>query len=243
MTSPTFFTVIADFKSVVVDLASDVDADPTLGPITAKVTFTPQLNSGDVILATDASPRPIGYIAAPIVARIDTDGKLKLRVAPDGDRDDFANVAAFPATGNTAKVYFAINTQTFYRWNGSAYVETYPYAAVRLLANTPLLNLDGPLMYKVSFSDVVYNGAPGYIKAFTFEAPTYDQEVFLIGLMPEPGSTTAQGLNAPMLKSAYFNGDGELVFVNADDSLLEPIEIPDGVLVLSDNGDSTWSVQ
>jgi hypothetical protein len=187
MANPTYFTVVADFKSVVVDLASDVDADPQLGPVTAKVTFTPVLANGDVILAGDATPRPTLFVPAPIVARIDTDGRLKLRVAPDGDRDDFANIAAFPGTGNTAKVYFAINTQKFYRWTGSTYAETYPYAPVRLLADTPLLDLASDLYYRVTFSEVVFNGASGYINGFTFEAPKTDSELNLVYVARVPG--------------------------------------------------------
>jgi hypothetical protein len=210
MTAPTFFTVVADYKSVVVDLASDVDADPQLGPITAKVTFTPVLAKGDVILATNASPRPTGYLAAPIVARIDADGRLKLRVEPDGDRDDFATTAAFPATGTTAKVYYAINTQTFYRWTGSAYAVTYPYAAVRLLADTPLLELDGDLYYRVSFSEVVFNGQSGYISPFVFQAPTTDVELNLIEVTPVPGElASGQTKIAP---GAVRLDDGDIVF-------------------------------
>jgi hypothetical protein len=241
MTTPTYFTVIADYKSVVVDLASDVDPDPQLGPITAKVTFTPILNQGSVIRATEASPRPTGFVAAPIVARIDTDGRLKLRVEPDGDRDDFANFAAFPATGLAAKVYYAINTQTFYRWTGSAYAVTLPYAEVRLLADTPLLELASPLFYRVVFSEVVLNGTNGYIAPFTFQAPTYDSTVSLVTVMPASGQSTGQGINAPMLLGAEFDENDDLVFINADGSLLEPIEIPDGVVVFVDNEDSTWS--
>ena len=32
-TAPTYFTVVADYKSVVVDILSDPDFDPQLGPI------------------------------------------------------------------------------------------------------------------------------------------------------------------------------------------------------------------
>jgi hypothetical protein len=235
MTAPTFFTVVADYKSVVVDLASDVDADPQLGPITAKVTFTPVLAKGDVILATNASPRPTGYLAAPIVARIDADGRLKLRVEPDGDRDDFATTAAFPATGTTAKVYYAINTQTFYRWTGSAYAVTYPYAAVRLLADTPLLELDGDLYYKVSFSEVIFNGQNGYISPFVFQAPTTDTELNLIEVTPVPGElASGQTKIAP---GAVRLEDGEIVFSFAG------VDIPNAIpfepsFTVSEIGDS-----
>lgn len=243
MTDPTFFTVIADFKSVVVDLITDPDTDPQLGPVTAKVTFTPIFTgNGNVILAADAAPRPTGYIPAPIVGRIDADGRLKLRVEPDGDRDDYSSVSNFPAVGKPSKVYFAVNTQTFYRWNGSTYVTTYPYTPVRLLADTALLQLPNNLYYQVSFSDVVFNGKPGYIRPFTFQAASDDYEINLIDVMPGPSQPFGAGANAPMLAGAEFDENDDLVFINADQSELSPIEIPVGTLVLIDNSDSTWSV-
>ena len=223
MTAPTFFTVVADFKSVVVDLEADVDPDPQLGPVTGKVTFTPVLANGDLILATNASPRPTMYVPAPIVARIDTDGRLKLRVEPDGDRDNYANLAAFPATGNTAKVYFAIDTQTFYRWDAgsSQYIEDYPYAQVRLLADTALLELESDLYYRVSFSEVVFNGSPGYIKGFTFQAPTSDTELNLVEVARVPGQP-AVGITK-IAPGAVRAEDGNLIFSFGGVDLDEPV--------------------
>lgn len=241
MTNPTYFTVIADFKSVVVDLASDVDPDPQLGPVTAKVTFTPVLNNGDVILATNASPRPTVFVPAPIVARIDTDGRLKLRVAPDGDRDDYANLAAFPATGNIAKVYFAIDTQTFYRWipGSSQYVADYSYAQVRMLADTGLLELDSPLYYKVTFSDVVYNGGPGYINSFTFQAPTSDTELNLVEVLRQPGQP-AVGITK-IAPGAVRAENGNLIFSFNGVDIPEPVPYADVNVTMSatDINDST----
>jgi hypothetical protein len=66
--------------------------------------------------------------------------------------------------------------------------------------------------------------------------------VSLIEVMPPPNKITASGINAPMLQSAYFDTDGRLVFVNADGTVLSPIEIPLAATVFVDNGDSTWSV-
>jgi hypothetical protein len=233
MANPTYFTVVADFKSVVVDLDTDVDPDPQLGPVTAKVIFTPVLNNGDVILATNASPRPTIYVPAPIVARIDTDGKLKLRVAPDGDRDNFANLAAFPVTGNTSKVYFAIDTQKFYRWipGSSQYVEDYSYAQVRLLADTALLELDSPLYYKVTFSDVVYNGGPGYINSFTFQAPTSDTELNLVEVLRQPGQP-AVGITK-IAPGAVRAADGNLIFSFNGVDIPEPIPYTDVNVTMS----------
>jgi len=227
MTAPTFFTVVADFKSVVVDLASDVDPDPQLGPVTAKVTFTPVLANGDLILATNATPRPTMYVPAPIVARIDADGRLKLRVEPDGDRDDYANLAAFPVPGNTAKVYWSIAAQTFYRWDtgSSQYIETLPYAEVRLLADTALLELATDLYYKVAFSEVVFNGAPGYIAPFVFQAPTSDTELNLVEVARVPGQP-AVGITK-IAPGAVRAEDGNLIFSFGGVDLAEPVPYTD----------------
>ena len=39
--SPTFFTVEADFRAVLEDISSDSDYDPQIAPISGTVTFTP----------------------------------------------------------------------------------------------------------------------------------------------------------------------------------------------------------
>jgi predicted heme/steroid binding protein len=36
---------------------------------------------------------------------------------------EFANLAAFPGTGETGKIYVAIDTGRQYRWSGSAYIQ------------------------------------------------------------------------------------------------------------------------
>jgi hypothetical protein len=41
---------------------------------------------------------------------------------------EYANLAAFPVTGETGKIYVALDTNKIYRWSGSAYVEISPGA-------------------------------------------------------------------------------------------------------------------
>ena len=91
MTSPVYFTVEADFKAFIEDVSSDSDYDPQVVPISATVTFTPLINAGDVVLATNASPRPTGFIPAPITAIIDSaDGRLKMRTGTDAGATGFS---------------------------------------------------------------------------------------------------------------------------------------------------------
>jgi hypothetical protein len=196
MATPTYFTIEGDYRSVVADIVDDADYDPQQGPVSATVTFTPQLKVGDVILAITADPRPIGYIPAPIVGRIDVDGQVKLRVDVDysaaapGDVLHYANLAAFPGTGSKSKVYIADDTDIKYVWNGARYVNFTP---VRLLADTPMLGLTGQLIYEVKFTNVTFNAKPGIINSFFIAARTTDSVLNIITEGRVPG-TTGQGI-------------------------------------------------
>ena len=59
------------------------------------------------------------------VATLDADGKVPAAQLPSYVDDvlEFANKAAFPATGETDKIYVAKDTNLTYRWSGSTYVE------------------------------------------------------------------------------------------------------------------------
>lgn len=161
MTSPVYFTVVADYRAFIEDASSDSDYDPQSVPISGTVTFTPLVNSGDVVIASTASPRPTGFIPAPITAIIDSaDGRLKLRRTIDSGGDN-----------------------------------TFGFVPVRLLADSPLLELDEPLFYSVSFSEVTFSGGRrGSITGFNFQAPTSDTVLNLITVSRVPGQS-ASGVN------------------------------------------------
>lgn len=59
------------------------------------------------------------------VATLGTDGKVPSAQLPSYVDDvlEFTNKAAFPATGETGKIYVAKDTNLTYRWSGTAYVE------------------------------------------------------------------------------------------------------------------------
>lgn len=58
-------------------------------------------------------------------AGLDSAGKVPSAQLPSFVDDvlEFANLAGFPATGETAKIYVALDTNKTYRWSGTAYVE------------------------------------------------------------------------------------------------------------------------
>lgn len=59
------------------------------------------------------------------VASLDGSGKVLSSQLPSYVDDvlEYANLAAFPAVGETGKIYVALNTNLTYRWSGSVYVE------------------------------------------------------------------------------------------------------------------------
>lgn len=62
--------------------------------------------------------------AANGVATLGADGKVPTAQLPSYVDDvlEFANLAAFPGTGESGKIYIALDTNKQYRWSGSAYV-------------------------------------------------------------------------------------------------------------------------
>lgn len=63
--------------------------------------------------------------AANGVATLDSGGKVPSSQLPSFVDDvlEYANLAAFPATGEAAKIYVALDTNKVYRWTGSIYVQ------------------------------------------------------------------------------------------------------------------------
>lgn len=62
------------------------------------------------------------------LATLDSGGKIPTGQLPSYVSDvlEYANQAAFPATGTSQKIYVALDTRKTFRWSGSAYVEISP---------------------------------------------------------------------------------------------------------------------
>lgn len=181
MAELTYWTASLNYKSVVADEAADIDANPETKGVHAAVTITPFLRRNDrepiagridAIIASTLVP-PAMIVLAPVAARLD-DGRLMLRAAPDRPIEPHANLAAFPATGDTAKLYRAADTGLLYEWNSTAYVLATDFAPVRLVAQTGVLDLAAGviLAYRFEFSSVTFNGGRQQLPAFVVDAPT-----------------------------------------------------------------------
>jgi hypothetical protein len=93
--------------------------------------------SGDVVITaadlSDLSTEVDSIItaqkgAANGLAPLDGTSKISSTYLPSyvDDALEFANLAAFPVTGETGKIYVAIDTGKIYRWSGSVYAEISP---------------------------------------------------------------------------------------------------------------------
>jgi microcystin-dependent protein len=221
---PTFFTVLGDYRSVVADGTIDLNIDPDVGPVTATVTFTPVLESGDAILASKADPRPTVYVPVPIVGHISADGRLKLRDAPSGVQENHEDPSTLPTAGVEGVAYTTLNDRRVYRWDGSTYIPDYDYTPIRLLADTALLELDGPLFYHVAFTDVLFNGEPGYLSPFTFAAPDVDIDLNIADVARRPGET-AVGVVRVGPTGVRINDDGDVVFSIGGRDIPDPLKL------------------
>jgi len=86
----------------------------TSGQVTTALGYTPE-NSANKGIAN-------GY------ASLDGGGLVPSTQLPSYVDDvlEFANLAGFPASGTTGKIYVALDTNKIYRWSGSAYIEVSP---------------------------------------------------------------------------------------------------------------------
>ena len=91
-----------------------------------RVTSGANIASSDVTTALGFTPENVANKAvANGYASLDSSGKVPSNQLPSYVDDvlEYANLAAFPGTGETGKIYIAIDSAKVYRWSGSAYIE------------------------------------------------------------------------------------------------------------------------
>jgi hypothetical protein len=134
--TPSQITTFRGTKGVVNDAEGEVWIN-TNGNFTGKLKATnlthditlemPVKNAGSYTIATTDL---IG--AANGLAELDGSGKVPSSQLPSfvDDVEEYVNLAAFPVTGESGKIYIAIDTNLTYRWGGSTYVEISPSLAL-----------------------------------------------------------------------------------------------------------------
>lgn len=106
-------------------IASEITATTFIGNLTGNAsTATNATNdaNGDPIASTYLKASQKGVNSG--VAELDANGKVPSSQLPSYVDDvlEYASESAFPATGETGKIYVDTGTNTTYRWSGSAYV-------------------------------------------------------------------------------------------------------------------------
>lgn len=78
------------------------------------------------------------------VAPLNSSTKIDATYLPSyvDDVEEYANLAAFPLTGETGKIYIALDTNLCYRWSGSVYVEISPAPVLSVNGQTNVVVLD-----------------------------------------------------------------------------------------------------
>ena len=131
---------------------------------------------------------------------LDGAGKIPSTFLPSyvDDVEEYNNLAAFPATGETGKIYVAIDTGFVYRWSGSVYVQIGITAAAGSTT-------------QVQFNDA---GAFGGDSGLTFDKTT--DALSAGGFIPTSSTVPANGVYLPAANSVGVatNGTGRL-FVDA----------------------------
>lgn len=113
---------------IVVNTNGNFEASIKATNLTANINIElPNKAAGTYTLATtDIIGAPNG------LAELDGSGKVPSSQLPSfvDDVVEYANLAAFPVTGESGKIYVALNTNLTYRWAGSSYIEISPSLAL-----------------------------------------------------------------------------------------------------------------
>ena len=81
-------------------------------------------NQTDLQTALDSKLDKVSTAGVERAYIINADGSQGTKATSEfKDVLEFANLAAFPVTGETGKIYLALDTNKTYRWSGSAYVQ------------------------------------------------------------------------------------------------------------------------
>ena len=147
---------------------------------------------------------------------------------------EYANLAAFPVSGETSKIYVALDTNRIYRWSGSAYIEISPTVGTTWGGISGTLSNQTDLQTALNNKQNTLNGT-GYLK-MSGTTLTY------VGLIPNAdlvnSSVTIQGVSVGLGSSMnVINGTG---FVRASGTTISYLSGTSSQFVKADGSlDST----
>jgi hypothetical protein len=134
-------------------------------------------NTSDIGAINSSLGQPNG------IATLDGSGTVPAIQLPSYVDDvlEFADLASFPVTGETGKIYVALDTGKTYRWSGSIYVEISPSDVNSVAGKTGIVTLDSN---DVGLSNVTDDSqlkrAAGDINTFTEKATPVTSDIVII---------------------------------------------------------------
>ena len=155
----------------------------TSGNVTSALGYTPE-NAANKGIAN-------GY------ASLDGGGLVPASQLPSYVDDvlEYANLAGFPASGETGKIYVALDTNKIYRWSGATYIEVSPTVGTIWGGITGTLSNQTDLQNALNAKQNNLSGT-GFVKS-TAGTISYDTATYY----PYPTGDTTQ----------YVGGDGSLI--------------------------------
>lgn len=145
----------------------------TIGKLDTQV----KVNADDVQAINDSIGQPDG------IASLDSGGQVPASQLPSyvDDVEEYADLASFPVTGETGKIYVALDTNITYRWSGSVYIEISPNLvdSVNGYTGTVVLNKTDIGLGNVT-DDAQLKRAGGDIDTFTEKVTTVVDDIVLI---------------------------------------------------------------
>jgi hypothetical protein len=166
----------------------------TSGQVTTALGYTPE-NSANKGIAN-------GY------ASLDGGGLVPSNQLPSYVDDvlEYADLAAFPASGTTGKIYVALDTNKIYRWSGATYIEVSPTVGTiwggitgTLSNQTDLQNALNAKQDDITLTTTGTSGAATFISN-TLNIPNYAPD--LSGYVPYTGASTNVNLGTHSLTAA-----------------------------------------
>lgn len=130
---------------------SSIDTTPVSGS-------SKMVSSGGVFAALALKLNSALKGAAGGLAELGTDGRVPSSQLPSYVDDvlEYSTLSAFPSTGETGKIYVALDTNRTYRWSGSAYVEISPSLALGETSSTAYRGDRGKAAYDHSINGNVH---------------------------------------------------------------------------------------
>lgn len=153
------------------------------------------------------------------VATLGSDGKVPASQLPSyvDDLEEYADVEHFPATGDTDKIYIALDTNKIYRWSSTQYVEISASLALGETSSTAYRGDRGAAAYEHATETKLGQTAEGLYKIGVTEkghvasaTPVAKSDIVALGIPAQdttysPATTSADGLMAATDK-AKLNG-------------------------------------